>query len=86
MRNLNTILTLGFATTAVTTTLQDKGESPGRHADGFCYTAHLGVFFALMMSQIEKQFPKKIKNEVPPSVLANQIPVRDGVIKDLHPC
>lgn len=39
MRNLNTILTLGFATTAVTTTLQDKGESPGRHADGFCYTA-----------------------------------------------
>lgn len=40
MRNLNTILTLGFATTAVTTTLQDKGESTGRHAaDGFCYTA-----------------------------------------------
>lgn len=61
-------------------------ESPGRHADGFCYTAHLGVFFALMMSQIESSSLKKIKNEVPPSVLANQIPVRDGVIKDPHPC
>lgn len=46
MRNLNTILTLGFATTAVTTTLQDKG-SPLEDMLMVSVTLHTSVCFLL---------------------------------------
>lgn len=46
----------------------------------------LVCFLLCWCHRLKSSSLKKIKNEVPPSVLANQIPVRDGVIKDPHPC